>query len=71
MPPSSRYFSQSSGPELYVGENFAYGGTTYTIATVSGAVFSLDAAGSQYVNSALSVPDASATATCTSSLTGS
>lgn len=71
MSPSSRYFSQSSGPELYVGENFGYDGTTYTIATVSGAVFSLVADGSQYVNSALSVPDASATATCTSSLIGS
>jgi hypothetical protein len=67
MPPSSPYFTQFSGPELYVGENFDYDGTTYTIATVSGAVFSLDADGSQYVNSALSVPDGSATVTCTSS----
>lgn len=65
MPPSSPYFTQFTGPELYAGENFDYDGTTYTIATVSGAVFSLDTGGSQYVNSALSVPDGSATVTCT------
>jgi hypothetical protein len=66
MPPSTAVFTENSGPALYTGEQFAYDGTTYTVATVSGAAFTLDLNGSQYVNSAASVVDGSATVTCTS-----
>jgi hypothetical protein len=64
MPPSTGVFTENSGPDLYSGEQFAYNGTTYTVATVSGAVFTLDLNGSRYVNSAFSVVDGSATVTC-------
>jgi hypothetical protein len=67
MPPNVQFFTEYSGPELYVGEQFSYGGTTYNIATVSGAVFSLGG----YVNGGQSVVDTSGTVSCTGISTGS
>jgi hypothetical protein len=71
MPPDSWAFTQYSGPELYAGEQFDYAGTTYSIATVSGPVFTLNADGSRYANGVPSVVDGSATVSCTGVSAGS
>jgi hypothetical protein len=64
MPPNGYFFTEYSGPQLYSGEQFNYSGTTYTISTVSGAVFSLDQSGSPYQNGGQSVPSGTATVSC-------
>ncbi len=71
MPPSSGTFTEYSGPQLYAGEKFDYNGTMYTVASVSGAVFTLEANGGRYVNGGVSVVDGSATAICADSPIGS
>lgn len=71
MPPSSGTFTEYSGPQLYAGENFYYGGTKYTIESVSASVFTLNADGSSYTNGGVSVVDGKATAVCAGSSIGS
>jgi hypothetical protein len=71
MPPSGGTFTEYSGPQLYPGEEFDYNGTTYTVATVSGAAFTLQLNGGHYVNSGPSIVGGSATVTCSSSSFGS
>jgi hypothetical protein len=71
MPPSSGTFTEYSGPQLYTGETLNYNDTTYTVASVSGAVFTLNANGQQFINGHVGVANGTATASCANSTSGS
>jgi hypothetical protein len=65
MPPNkSHTFSEVSGPDLYPGEQFTYDATPFTVATVSGAAFTLDVNGVLYRHKGPSVVDGIAIVTC-------
>jgi hypothetical protein len=64
MPPNGDVFTEYSGPQLYTGEQFSYGGTNYNVATVSASVFTLTESGSGFTNGGQSVVDGSATVSC-------
>jgi roadblock/LC7 domain-containing protein len=68
---ASGTFTEYSGPHMYPGENFDYSGTKYTVASVSGPVFTVNANGRQFVNGGVTFFDGSATAVCAGSSIGS
>jgi hypothetical protein len=65
MPPNkSHTFTEVSGPDMYAGESFVYDATTYTVATVSGAAFTLELNGQGYRHKGPSVVDGNASLSC-------
>jgi hypothetical protein len=55
MPASGRAITEVSGPALHVGQEVFYRGTTYTVASVSGAVFTMSAGGQILVSRGIPV----------------